>query len=95
MELTLNTKGNAIIYYSTNKSKWYEADGAFAIANTDGESNDMSATVTYDISWISATGSTKLYFRGNVNHTTLPVIIPACNKKFKVKFEYHLFHLRQ
>ncbi len=87
MELTLNTKGNAIIYYSTNKSKWYEADGAFAIDSSDGGSNDMSATVTYDISWISATGSTKLYFRGNVNHTTLPVIIPACNKKFKVKFD--------
>lgn len=87
MELTLNTGGNAIIYYSTNKSKWYEADGAFAIADNDSASGKTDATVTYDISWISATGSTKLYFRGNVDHTTLPVTIPAYNKKFKVKFD--------
>ena len=87
MEITLNANNNAIIYYSTNRSKWYEADGAFAIDNASDGSSQLASTITYDISWISATGSTKLYFRGNVDTTTLSVVIPAYNKSFKAKFD--------
>lgn len=85
MELTLKMNGNAIVYYSTNKNTWYEADGAIAITAGDG-SGDTGAEMIYDISWVS-TGKTTIYFRGNVNTTTLPVVIPAYNKSFKVTFD--------
>lgn len=81
MELTINLNNNSIVYYSTNKKKWNEADGLIA------NETDTSSTMTYDISWISATGDTTLYFRGNNNKTTLPVTIPGYNKSFKVKFD--------
>lgn len=81
MELTLNTNGNTIIYYSTNKNTWYEADGAVSTDTAAGNS-----TMMYDISWVS-TGKTTIYFRGNNVTTTLPVVIPAYNKSFKVTFD--------
>ncbi len=81
MELTVKTNGNAIVYYSTDRKKWYEAEMAI------GGGTGTSDTLTYDISWISASTTKTLYFRGNVDKTTLDVKIPGYNKSFKVKFD--------
>lgn len=81
MELFIKTNGNTIVYYSTNKTKWYEAE---PVTSTSESGN--SQTLLYDISWISASTETTLYFRGNTNTTTLAVKIPGYNKNFKVKF---------
>lgn len=81
MELSVKTNGNVIVYYSTNKTKWYEAE---PVASTNGKSEPV---LFYDISWISASTETTLYFRGNSNTTTLAVKIPGYNKSFKVKFD--------
>lgn len=79
MDLTVNTNGNTIVYYSTNKTKWHEVEG---VAGKEG-----AGTLTYDISWISASKNTKLYFRGNMNNKTLLVTIPGYNSSFKAKFD--------
>ena len=55
LTLTLNPNGNAIIYYSTNKSTWNE------IESCDGP----EGTKIIDIAWTSTTSDTKLYFKGN------------------------------
>ncbi len=81
MELSVKTNGNVIVYYSTNKTKWYEAEPVPS-TNANGDS-----VLLYDISWISASTETTLYFRGNSNTTTLAVKIPGYNKSFKVKFD--------
>lgn len=80
MELTINMEQNTIVYYSTNKSKWIEVDGAIETVN-------HVSTMTFDISWLSASGNTTLYFRGNKNKTTCPITIPGYNKNFKAKFD--------
>lgn len=88
MEITIKMNGNAIVYYSTDKSKWYEADGAVEIANsTDGSTNTMDSVMKYDISWVSASANTKLYFRGNATTTTETITIPKYNSSFKVTFD--------
>lgn len=80
MELTINMDQNTVVYYSTNKSKWIEADGAI-------QTVDNISTMVFDISWLSAAGNTTLYFRGNKNKTTCPITIPGYNKSFKAKFD--------
>lgn len=81
MEITLNMNGNAILYYSTNRKTWNEADGT-VITGSQG-----NAAMLYDISWVSMSGKATLYFRGNMDRTTCAVAIPAYNKKFKAKFD--------
>lgn len=81
MEITLNTNGNVVIYYSTNKKTWYEADATITSSKKD---DKQIHTILYDISWL-AYGKT-VYFRGNIDKTTCMVKLPASNKKLKVKF---------
>lgn len=75
MELKLSSGGNGIVYYSTDRKKWYEAE------------NLAGNELVYDISWISASKATTLYFRGNIKTDTLSVKIPGYNSKFKVTFD--------
>lgn len=81
MEITLDMNGNAILYYSTNRKTWNEADSTM-ITDSNGKNQML-----YDISWVSMSGKATLYFRGNLDRTTCAVPIPAYNKKFKAKFD--------
>ncbi len=77
MEVSLNTNGNVVVYYSTNKKTWYEADATIT-------SSAGKQSMLYDISWLTY-GKT-VYFRGNIDKTICIVKLPASNKKLKVKF---------
>ena len=81
MTLTLNMNENEKVYYSTNRTKWYEIEEGV----TQGE-GDTGKKILYDISWVSAASSKKLYFRGTNKTTILTVTLPKYNSKFKVKF---------
>ena len=81
MTLAIYPNGNTIVYYSSDRKKWVEADG---VQGTDEEGKP---TLTYDISWIASAGSTKLYYRGNEATATTAITIPGYNKSFKVKFD--------
>jgi len=82
LTVSIRSNGNTIIYYSTNKSTWYEADGIFE----SGTGDNNKQILRYDISWVSVSKDTTLYFRGNTNNSTLSVEIPGYNGSFKAKF---------
>lgn len=76
LTLTLNPNGNAIIYYSTNKSTWNE------IESCDGP----EGTKIIDIAWTSTTSDTKLYFKGNEATGVVMVTLPKIETKLKASF---------
>ncbi len=76
--LTMNIQknDNTIVYYSLDKKTWYEVEAA---CNADDE-------YVMDISWVSVSSSTSVYFKGNIAKTIVSVVIPAQNTSFKVTF---------
>lgn len=78
LTLEIYSNGNAVVYYSLDKSTWIEVDAAY---NSNGRSYRM------DISWLSNTKDQTLYFKGNMVQTIRSITLPAYNSKFKAKYE--------
>lgn len=80
LTMSINADGNSIVYYSKDKKKWYELEGYDSTV-------DKINVRAMDISWVSATADTKLYFKGNQNTKIITVTLPKRNTALKVKFD--------
>lgn len=77
LEMTVKPNGNAVVYFSTNKSTWNELEYY----------TTSSGNIQADISWISANSETTLYLKGNINTKITEVTIPKQNTTLKVTFD--------
>lgn len=75
MEVARN--GNSIVYYSTDKTNWYEVEGEI----------DSDDNYVMDISWVSSSSDTTLYFKGDEVTTYTSVTLPEKNTSIKVSFD--------
>ena len=71
------TKGNSVVSYSTNKNTWYEVEGHKTAEND---------AYIMDISWVSQTTDTTVYFKGDRVTTIVSVTLPAKDSTFKVNY---------
>lgn len=78
LTMVVYTNGNSIVYYSTNKSTWYEVEGLKNAENT---------AYLMDISWVSAAAETTLYFKGETVEEVVSVTLPKRNTSLKVKYD--------
>lgn len=76
MNMYVDRNSNTIVYYSTDKTVWNELE---AEINTSDE-------YIMDISWVSSTAATTLYFKGDVITTVVSVTLPKQNTSIKVTF---------
>lgn len=76
--LQVFNNSNSIVYYSTDKSNWYEMEGAY---------DNSSASYTMDISWITDTKEVTLYFKGNTVTTIKSITLPMKNSSLNVTFD--------
>lgn len=77
LTLTLTKNGNNIIYYSTNNSTWNELEAKALTGDS----------LVMDISWVSATADTTLYFKGDSVETVVKITLPKKNNTIKVTFD--------
>lgn len=79
-ELTIQifSNNNPIVYYSEDNTKWTEVEGAY---------DASSGAYTMDISWVSVTSDTTLYFKGDGNTRVVSVTIPMQNNDFQVDYD--------
>lgn len=75
LTMTLSPAGNTLIYYSKNKNDWNELE----YYTTEAGNRVM------DISWMSESSDTKIYFKGDKNTKPVDVTIPK-RGSLKVKF---------
>jgi hypothetical protein len=68
---------NVIIYYSTDKITWVEAEG-----NYDSAKN----MITMDISWVSVSSDVTLYFKGSSVSKVQSITLPMQNSSIKVTY---------
>lgn len=81
LTMKIDKNGNGIVFYSVDqKATWKEVEG---IAYDDGGKYYLEM----DISWISASAETQIYFKGNVNTNVISVSVPKANSSFKVKYD--------
>lgn len=66
---------NPIVYYSTNNKTWNEVEG-----------EKGTNLIIMDISWVSATSDSTLYFKGSEETTVNTVELSKRNSTIKVKF---------
>lgn len=76
LTMKIDPNGNSIVYYSKDKSNWFELE-----YYTDGSCYVM------DISWANATADVKLYFKGDKNSKVVNVVLPKKNSAFKATFD--------
>ena len=73
--------GNSIVYFSSDSRKtWMEVEG-------DSGTDQESAYIVMDISWVNSKTDTTVYFKGDKEATALEVTFPKMNSAFKVKFD--------
>lgn len=72
------SNNNTVVYYSTDNSTWSELEGAY---------DSQSKSYTMDISWVSQTSDTTLYFKGDVNKTVKDITLPAQNSSFSADYD--------
>ncbi len=77
LEMQIIANGNAVISYSVDKATWYELEAPM----------DANGIYRMDISWVSSTADTSLYFKGDSVKTIVSVIIPKQNTSFKAVFD--------
>lgn len=75
--ITLNTNGNSVVSYSTNKTAWNVVE--FFQGQNDGE-------ICMDISWIAVGSQKTLYFKGDQNTKVIQVTLPK-QTAIKAKFD--------
>lgn len=75
--LQVFNNGNSIVYYSTDKSNWYEVESMY---------DSSTASYTMDIAWIADTKEVTLYFKGNTVTTIKSITLPMKNSSFSVTF---------
>lgn len=78
LTLTVKKNGNTVIYYSTDKKTWYEVDGWLT---------SDEAGYEMDISWVSSTKDTIIYFKGDEVTTVISVTLPKTDTTFKATFD--------
>lgn len=76
--LQVFNNSNSIVYYSTDKSNWYEMESMY---------DNSTASYTMDISWISDTKEVTLYFKGNTVTTIKSITLPMKNSSINVTFD--------
>ena len=74
--IRITKNGSQNVYYSTDQKNWFLIEDA----------NQTSLECTFDISWISSSRATKLYFSGEAGGEGILVTLPAYNSKFSAKF---------
>lgn len=77
LTMQVNRNKNKVVYYSTDKTTWYEVEG---------EVNADDAYIM-DISWVSSTANTTLYFKGDTVKTYVSITLPKMNSSVKVSFD--------
>lgn len=78
LTLQVYNNNNDIVYYSTDNTNWEELDAAY---------NSSSSSYSMDISWISATADTTLYFKGDTVKTVKQITLPAQNSDFTAEYD--------
>lgn len=82
LNMRVHKNGNKIVYYSTDAKKtWQELEGKTVNA---GAADEYLLT---DISWISSTAETTVYFKGDVKDTNVSVKFPKQNAALKIKYD--------
>ncbi|HWT75891.1 MAG TPA: hypothetical protein VN258_14400 [Mobilitalea sp.] len=78
-ELTMQiyNNNNSVVYYSVDESNWFEVEGAY---------NSSTKAYTMDISWVSASADTTLYFKGDVVTSITSVVLPMQDTSLKVTY---------
>lgn len=79
--------GNSIVYYSTDSKKtWIEVEGTTMTGAAAGYGGTGTSYILMDISWISATAQTTVYFKGDRDTKIITVKFPKQNTSFKATF---------
>lgn len=69
------TNNNTVVYYSTDKTTWYEVEGNKTTEND---------AFLMDISWVNSSDDITLYFKGENDKTVQNVTLPAKDTSLKV-----------
>ncbi len=78
LTLQVFNNNNSIVYYSTDNSNWTTLEGAY---------DTTAKAYMLDISWISSTAETTLYFKGDTVKTIKTIVLPAQNTSFSVTYD--------
>lgn len=78
LTLQVYNNSNSIVYYSTDKENWTELEAAYS---------SSTSSYSMDISWISATSDTIVYFKGNKDEKVKAITLPAQNSDFTVTYD--------
>ncbi len=77
LTLQVYNNNNDIVYYSADNTNWEELDAAY---------NNSSSSYFMDISWVSTTNDTLLYFKGDTVKTVKQITLPAQNTDFMAEY---------
>lgn len=78
LTMQVYNNSNSIVYYSTDKTNWYEIESPY---------HSTTSSYTMDISWVSDTSETTLYFKGNIVKTIKSITLPMKNSSLSVTYD--------
>lgn len=78
LTLQVYNNNNSIVYYSTDKTNWYELESAY---------DNTTSSYSMDISWVSDASEVTLYFKGNTVVTIKSISLPMKNSLFNVTYD--------
>lgn len=78
LTMQVYNNNNTVVYYSTDNSTWSEIENGY---------DSTSKSYIMDISWVSASADTTLYFKGDSVKTVKTVTLPAANSSISVEYD--------